>query len=82
MQIYLTKTVESKMIREYEFFEFVMDSLEKFKNKDWGNTTGEDAELNDREPDDALAAYTFEGIEIWIKADGPEVVTVLFPDED
>lgn len=80
MQTVTTKGIARKM-EERNFFNFVMDSLERFQNKDWGNTTGEDAELNNEEPDEALASYEFQGTEIWIKADGPELITVLLPDE-
>ena len=79
-QTVVTHGIAEKMGKR-NFFCFVMESLERFKNKDWGNTTGEDAELNNEEPDEALASYEFEGTEIWIKADGPELVTVLLPDE-
>ena len=80
MQTVMTCGIAHKM-EKWDFFNFVMDSLERFKNKDWGNTTGEDAELNNEEPDEALASYEFEGTEIWIKADGPELITVLLPSE-
>lgn len=80
MQTVMTKGIARKM-EERNFFNFVMDNLDRFHNKDWGNTTGEDAELNNEEPDEALASYEFEGTEIWIKADGPEIITVLLPDE-
>lgn len=80
MQTVMTKGIARKM-EERKFFNFVMESLERFQNKDWGNTTGEDAELNNEEPDEALASYEFNGTEIWIKADGPELITVLLPDE-
>lgn len=80
MQTVMTKGIARKM-EERKFFDFVMESLERFQNKDWGNTTGEDAELNDEEPDEALASYEFNETEIWIKADGSELITVLLPDE-
>lgn len=80
MQAVITKGIAEKM-PERKFNDFVMESIERFQNKDWGNTTGEDAELNNEEPDEALASYEFEGTEIWIKADGPELITVLLPDE-
>ena len=80
MQTVMTKGIAKKMERQ-DFFFFVMESLERFKNKDWGNTTGEDAELNNEDPYEALASYEFEGTKIWIKADGPELTTVLLPEE-
>lgn len=79
-QTVITQGIASKM-SERKFNDFVLESLERFYNKDWGNTTGEDAELNNDEPDEALASYEFEGTEIWIKADGPELTTVLLPEE-
>ena len=80
MQTVMTRGIAHKA-KEVKFFHFVMNSLYRFQNKDWGNTTGEDAELNNEEPNEALASYEFEGTEIWIKADGPELITVLLPDE-
>lgn len=80
MQTVMTRGIAHKAKNE-KFFHFVMNSLYRFQNKDWGNTTGEDAELNNEEPNEALASYEFEGTEIWIKADGPELITVLLPDE-
>lgn len=80
MQTVMTRGIADKMV-ERKFFDFVMESLERFQNKDWGNTTGDDAELNNEEPDEALASYEYEGTEIWIKADGPELITVLLPSE-
>lgn len=80
MQTVMTPGIANK-ISERKFNDFVLKSLERFLNKDWGNTTGEDAELNNEEPDEALASYEFKGTTIWIKADGPELITVLLPDE-
>lgn len=80
MQTVMTKGISDKML-ERKFFDFVMESLDRFHNKDWGNTSVDDAELNNEEPDEALASYEFEGTKIWIKADGPERITVLLPEE-
>lgn len=80
MKPVMTRGIAHKM-KDVRFFHFVIFSLYRFQNKNWGNTTGEDAELNNKYPDEALASYEFEGSEIWIKADGPELITVLLPSE-
>ena len=79
--VVITKGVQDRMLEEYNFFDFVMESIEKYRCRDWGNITGDDAKLNDEEPDEALASYEFKGTKIWIKGDGPDLATVLFPDE-
>ena len=79
-QTVMTQGISDKM-QDRKFHNFVIDSLERFKNKDWGNITNIETVLNSKEPDEALGVYEFQGTEIWIKADGPELITVLLPIE-
>lgn len=85
-KIVLTAGVNNEVANNSRFAKFVLNSLARFSRRDWGDTTGDDAELNDDDPHTALVAYTMEGLKkIWIKSDdygsGRYVLTVLFPDE-
>lgn len=75
-----TRTVFNEMQRNPEFAAFVNESLRRFKKKDWGTVSEEDAKTNDTAPEYALAAYERQGVKIWIKQD-QDIITVLFPRE-
>lgn len=63
------------------FKDFVIQSLTRFFNREWGEISEGDKETNREHPQDAMAAYIFEGdCKIWVKRD-IDVVTVLLPEE-
>lgn len=71
-----------------EFNRFVFDSLERYKNCDWGEMDEKDKAMNDEAvkncEDRIFAAYKDEekGWTIWIITDcGHEGTTILFPEE-
>lgn len=86
--VFVTSGINAKMDKSETFSRDVVLSLHQFESGDWGDTSEEDALLNDRSIQDGtcdiMGAYeTSEGI-IWIKTDrtqGKTITTVLFPDE-
>lgn len=63
------------------FKDFVMESLTRFFNGEWGEISEQDKEANRERPKFALGAYIFQGdCKIWIKRD-LDVATVLLPEE-
>lgn len=85
-QIVITQNVNIAIKSNNKFYEFVMESLEKYKNKDWGNMCKEDKEIND----DAIktgesrifAAYEKEKDKIWIITEWDKsLTTILFPSD-
>lgn len=71
----------------YGFKRFVFQSLERFRQCDWGDTCDEDKKANDRAVkvgERILAVYTYPktGEKIWIITEWDRsYTTVLFPDE-
>lgn len=87
-----TRKVHDLMETNSLFALEVMQSLEKYSNKDWGDIEEGDKKLNDealKNPDDIylLAAYTTCKGKIWIITErvsekpGDNATTVLFPEE-
>lgn len=63
------------------FEDFVMQSLTRFFNREWGEVSEPDKAHNSDNPKFALAAYIFEGdVKIWIKRD-LDIATVLLPED-
>lgn len=87
-EVFVTAGINAKMDQSDTFSRDVVLSLHKFESGDWGDTSEEDALLNDRSVQDGsmnvMGAYeTTEG-RIWIKTDkmpDKTITTVLFPDE-
>lgn len=76
------------MQEDNDFGLFVMVSLERHKNGDWGNLWDEDKALNDEALEDGnriMSAYNRKDRpkdKIWIITEADRsVTTVLFPDE-
>ena len=87
-EVFVTVGINVKMDQSDTFSRDVVLSLHKFESGDWGDTSEEDALLNDRSVQDGtmdiMGAYeTTEG-RIWIKTDkmpDKTITTVLFPSE-
>lgn len=45
---YITRGVDAEMNKNRRFRRFLIDSIRKYVNKDWGDTPSEDAELNEQ----------------------------------
>lgn len=86
-QVVATRGVADLVADDASFAGFVNDSLGRFIKGDWGDTCGEDAQMNDlavKNGDDRiLAAYIDNnGNKIWIITEWDHsVTTILFPDE-
>lgn len=45
---YITRGVDAEMKKNRRFRMFLIDSIRKYVNKDWGDTPSKDAELNEQ----------------------------------
>ena len=67
------------------FAKFVMESLKRHANCDWGELSAEDKRENDFSLDKQLrllSSYQHGGIKIWIISEADRsVTTILFPEE-
>lgn len=83
----VTGSIDIKMKEDPDFRNFVIDSLEKYRNQDWGDTCEEDKQSNDYalENDERILAvyiYPKTGEKIWIITEWDRsVTTILFPSE-
>lgn len=87
-QTVITRGIAARMQEDNEFGLFVMVSLERHKNGDWGNLCDEDKALNDEALKDGnrlMSAYNRKDHpddKIWIITEADRsVTTVLFPNE-
>lgn len=83
-----TRRVADKIRKDRSFYEFVMSSLSKYMQCDWGNMCKDDAYLNDEAVENGcdriFAEYEMlnTGIRIWIITESDRsVTTILFPSE-
>ena len=79
--------INNRIAESKSFDEHVIDSMEKFTNKDWGTLCDEDKRANDQaviNKDRVLASYGEGDNNIWIIKDAGigANVTILFPDEN
>jgi len=83
--IYFTSGVNDKIAESEEFAKFIINSLKRYQNKDWGNLGNEDKKLNDEavNTDNRIVAkYTDNNRSIYIITEwNKETTTVLFTDE-
>lgn len=86
--VYITIGIDAELKKNRKFRKFVSDSIQKYVNKDWGDTPSEDAELNEQaleSGDRLLAVYNnpeSPNLRIWIITEADRsVTTILFPDE-
>lgn len=87
--VYMTKGVSCAAAMDYRFNMEVLQSLSRFRNKDWGVTPEDDKLMNDKGlqyKDRILASYVTSEGKIWINAeseDGKDYteIMIMFPDE-
>ena len=87
----LTRGVNDAVADSSSFADFVLRSLSRFHNGDWGTVCKEDWQANNDSLNDGsriIGAYEHKGMpKIWIIAEAKndndvrEAVTVLFPEE-
>ena len=85
-RLLMTRGVNDLVADDEAFAKFVMNSLTRHRNGDWGELTDEDKQENDlslKEGYRLLSAYEFEGLpKIWIITEADRsATTILFPDE-
>jgi len=84
-QILMTRGINDKVADDEKFAKFVVDSLRKHANGDWGDLCEEDRQENAlslREGFRLLSAYQYNGEKIWIVTEADRsATTVLFPEE-
>lgn len=87
-EVFVTAGINARMDKSDAFSRDVVLSLHQFESGDWGETSEEDALLNDRSIQDGtmdvMGAYETSEGRIWVKTDKmpyKTITTVLFPDE-
>ena len=84
-QIVWTRGVNDRVAVDTSFSKFVVESLKRHANCDWGQLTTEDKRANDislKEGLRLLSSYQHNGIKIWIITEADRLTTtILFPEE-
>ena len=84
-RIVWTRGVNDRVAVDTLFAKFVVDSLKRHANCDWGELSAEDKRENDFSLDKQLrllSSYQHGGIKIWIISEADRsVTTILFPEE-
>lgn len=85
-EVYLSKGVNDRIAEDQNFAEFVLHSLKRHLNGDWGDLSDEDKKENDLslvEGFRILSAYRYrDGTKIWIITEADRfTTTILFPEE-
>lgn len=84
-QVVWTRGVNDLVAVDTPFAKFVMDSLKRHANCDWGDLSTEDKRENDFSMDRGLrllSSYQQNGIKIWIITEADRsTTTILFPEE-
>ena len=80
-----TRGVNDLVAVDSSFAKFVMDSLKRHANCDWGDVSDEDKRENDFSMDKGLrllSSYQHDDIKIWIITEADRsATTILFPEE-
>jgi len=77
----MTPSIKSLMNTRPGFSDFVMQSLTRFINGEWGDLSDDDKAVNREYPESAMGSYEFgDGKELWIKRDN-DIVTILLPED-
>ena len=82
----MTRGVADKLAEDFDFAEFVLKSLFRHINADWGELSEEDKQENEFSLKNSfrlLSAYERDGVpKIWVITEADRsVTTVLFPNE-
>lgn len=85
-QVVVTKRVNYAIYESAAFSAFIVSSLEKYKNHDWGNLCEEDKKMNNsaikNNDDRILAKYNYGETAIYIITEWDRsTTTILFVDE-
>lgn len=85
-QVVITRGVNAKISESIEFSKFILESIARFRNCDWGNLGKEDWKMSDdavkNGDDKILARYNNEEGDIYIITEWDRsATTILFPSE-
>lgn len=85
-QVVITKGVNANISESIEFSKFILESIARYRNCDWGNLGKEDWKMNDsaveNNDDRIFARYNNEEGDIYIITEWDRsVTTILFPSE-
>lgn len=85
-QVVITRGVNTQITKSIEFSQFILDSIARYRNCDWGNLCKEDCKMNDQAvengDDRIFARYNNEEGDIYIITERDRsVTTILFPSE-
>lgn len=85
-QVVMTRGVNAQISRSIEFSKFILESIAKYRNCDWGDLCEEDKKMNDQAvkngDDRILARYNNKEGNIYIITEWDRsVTTILFPSE-
>ena len=84
-RIVWTRSVNDRVAIDASFTKFVVDSLKRYANCDWGELSAEDKRENDFSLDKGLrifSSYQTGNARIWIITEADRsVTTILFPEE-
>ena len=84
-RIVWTRGVNDLVADDIVFAKFVMDSLKRHANGDWGDLSAEDKQENNLSLDNhlrLLSSYQHNDWKIWILTEADRsVTTILFPEE-
>lgn len=84
-QVVLSRGIAEKVERDFPFFVFCNESVNRHEKGDWGKLPDEDKEANEealRTGGRLFSAYEQGGVRIWIITEADRsFTTILFPDE-
>lgn len=84
-KLFMTRGINDSVAEDEEFAKFVLDSLKRHANGDWGDLCAQDRrenELSLKEGFRLLSAYKHNQEKIWIITEADRsATTVLFPNE-
>lgn len=81
-QTVMTKAVGNAVVENFECYQFVFSSLERYKNHDWGDLPEEDKRMNDSDDDRIVARYNSKHGDIYIITEyDRSYTTILFTHE-
>ena len=82
-QVVMTRGVNAEITRSIEFSQFILESIAKYRNCDWGDLGKEDKKMNDRAVENnderIVARYNNPNGDIYITTEWDRsVTTILF----
>lgn len=85
-QIVITKGIANYVAENYSFYEFILESLGRYRSHDWGDLCEEDKRMNDsavkNNDDRVVARYNNEYSDIYIMTEyDRSYTTILFTKE-